>query len=236
MASAAAADASADDDPDVTVSRSRSRSGHSEIVVGGGGGSGGAVASWERDKLVDTNDNYNECPICYTVLASSFSSTNCAHFFCEFCIVKHLSLRNNCPICRENVTFVFMITPHKKKDLKNRLDLPTIIVRIRYKKQTFEFPLLEQDISYQSLSKKISKLLFIPSNKLKIVHEGKLLNQENFNVTSLKLKEKPILMLQSSGNQTFPSSIPSDSNSNPNPNPNPSTSFFSLSSICRFFS
>jgi hypothetical protein len=47
-----------------------------------------------------------ECPICFEedITLSDMNTTSCEHSFCHSCIMKHLRTKNNCPMCRTQVT------------------------------------------------------------------------------------------------------------------------------------
>lgn len=57
-------------------------------------------------KIVNDKDLIDECPICYKSDSSTLSKivkTKCKHFFCYSCIVNHIHIKSNCPICRKPV-------------------------------------------------------------------------------------------------------------------------------------
>lgn len=41
----------------------------------------------------------NECPICLTNI-QHVVVTDCNHRFCDICLIQHLLMKPNCPICR----------------------------------------------------------------------------------------------------------------------------------------
>jgi hypothetical protein len=43
----------------------------------------------------------NECPICLQKIKYKIK-TGCNHNFCDICIVRHLMLKETCPICRRD--------------------------------------------------------------------------------------------------------------------------------------
>ena len=43
----------------------------------------------------------DECPICLQkIKKKNIIQTECSHRFCDICIVKHLMIKNTCPMCR----------------------------------------------------------------------------------------------------------------------------------------
>lgn len=48
----------------------------------------------------------NICPICHDVLGTNnVLTTPCGHTYCMTCMLSHLSIQNNCPICRAPIEF-----------------------------------------------------------------------------------------------------------------------------------
>lgn len=46
-----------------------------------------------------------ECPICYNnMIKAEVKITRCGHIFCTGCIVRALTNKNTCPVCRKNVS------------------------------------------------------------------------------------------------------------------------------------
>lgn len=54
-----------------------------------------------------------ECGICYT--DDNLVKTNCDHLFCSKCLTIWREIKNNCPMCRDNISYVIKI----KKDTPN---------------------------------------------------------------------------------------------------------------------
>ena len=46
----------------------------------------------------------NECPICKKNMSSiNYCVTECNHNYCLLCLIEHLKVNNNCPLCREKI-------------------------------------------------------------------------------------------------------------------------------------
>ena len=55
-------------------------------------------------KVVEIEDDREECPICYNPLGDTgVLVTKCGHKFCTGCIPKHLANSNSCPMCRGDI-------------------------------------------------------------------------------------------------------------------------------------
>lgn len=53
----------------------------------------------------DELGQYSECPICFEedINILDINTTYCQHSFCHSCIMKHLRIKNDCPLCRSTV-------------------------------------------------------------------------------------------------------------------------------------
>ena len=49
------------------------------------------------------NNNVDTCSICQNKIKNKIA-TECNHYFCKSCMLKHLSYRSNCPNCRQPIT------------------------------------------------------------------------------------------------------------------------------------
>lgn len=53
----------------------------------------------QRDRLLTNKSNIENCPICYEN-SNNFGITRCGHSFCQKCLIKCISKKPQCPICR----------------------------------------------------------------------------------------------------------------------------------------
>lgn len=53
----------------------------------------------------DFNEDDQECSIC---LSTSNSITNCDHYFCKDCINKWYNKNTTCPLCREEIKYIYV--------------------------------------------------------------------------------------------------------------------------------
>jgi hypothetical protein len=64
---------------------------------------------------------YSECPICFeedrTLL--DMNTTSCEHSFCHSCIMRHLKRRQDCPMCRTQVTTLQVRQSEHYDEVKN---------------------------------------------------------------------------------------------------------------------
>ena len=49
------------------------------------------------------NNNMDTCSICQNKIENKIA-TECDHYFCKSCMLKHLSYKSNCPNCRQPIT------------------------------------------------------------------------------------------------------------------------------------
>ena len=54
-----------------------------------------------EEKSLSNNDD--ECSICQNEIENKIA-TECNHYFCRSCLVKHLQYNSNCPNCRQPIT------------------------------------------------------------------------------------------------------------------------------------
>lgn len=70
-------------------------------------------------KLREFNDNnyQEECPICLSnVSIINLFITDCAHIFCNNCIIRHIIMCNEyCPMCRNKCTFEDIVSQYSDK-------------------------------------------------------------------------------------------------------------------------
>jgi|LauGreSBDMM110SN_4_FD.fasta_scaffold24667_2 hypothetical protein len=55
-----------------------------------------------------------ECPICLRRIKYQIE-TNCMHSFCDICIMKHLIMKNTCPMCRTECDYEYVTNQIKVK-------------------------------------------------------------------------------------------------------------------------
>ena len=55
-----------------------------------------------------------ECPICLRRIKYKIE-TNCMHSFCDICIMKHLIMKNTCPMCRSDCNYEYITNQIKVK-------------------------------------------------------------------------------------------------------------------------
>lgn len=60
-----------------------------------------------------TNENDDNCSICYDKKDNGFAVLPCKHSFCLSCIIQHADIKQNCPLCRNE----FNINIRKKLEL-----------------------------------------------------------------------------------------------------------------------
>jgi hypothetical protein len=58
-----------------------------------------------------------ECPICLQKIRHKIE-TNCMHIFCDICILKHVVMKNTCPICRTECDYEYVTNQIKVKRQK----------------------------------------------------------------------------------------------------------------------
>ena len=67
----------------------------------------------DKSKFATNDVDMGECPICYEN-CSNLVSTECNHLFCQSCFSKLINTINKCtlpcPLCRENVKHVFVLS------------------------------------------------------------------------------------------------------------------------------
>jgi len=59
-----------------------------------------------------------ECPICLQIIKYKIE-TNCNHHFCDICIMKHLVMKNTCPMCRTECDYEYVTNQIKVKRQKH---------------------------------------------------------------------------------------------------------------------
>jgi hypothetical protein len=70
-----------------------------------------------------------ECPICLQKIKYKLK-TECKHFFCDICIVKHLMIKDACPMCRRVCDYEYItqqISSKRRKFLMRKLIQPVEI-------------------------------------------------------------------------------------------------------------
>jgi hypothetical protein len=73
-----------------------------------------------------------ECPICLQKLKYKID-TECKHTFCDICIVKHLMIKNTCPMCRKECDYEYIthqINSKRQKIIMRKLLPPVTINNI----------------------------------------------------------------------------------------------------------
>ena len=55
-----------------------------------------------------------ECPICLSNIHHTVF-TDCEHVFCDICLMKHMLIQNNCPLCRKIIDYENIVEQIKKK-------------------------------------------------------------------------------------------------------------------------
>ena len=77
-------------------------------------------------KLTEFSDNnyQEECPICFkNVTKTNLFITECAHIFCNNCIIRHIIICNeSCPMCRKECTFEHIVRQYNDKFVQELLD------------------------------------------------------------------------------------------------------------------
>lgn len=71
----------------------------------------------EQTKII-THEN-KECPICSTIIEDDSCTTLCNHTFCSSCFLKAFTLKETCPLCREQNTTALSVIEEKNKLLKD---------------------------------------------------------------------------------------------------------------------
>jgi hypothetical protein len=76
---------------------------------------------------------YSECPICFEedVTLLDMNTTSCEHSFCHSCIMRHLRRRQDCPMCRRQVTTLQVRQSEHYEEVKNAFGPITRNTRIR---------------------------------------------------------------------------------------------------------
>jgi hypothetical protein len=69
-----------------------------------------------------------ECPICLRRIKYKIE-TNCMHSFCDICIMKHLIMKNTCPMCRTECDYTYITNQIKTKRQTVLMKKLTPIVR-----------------------------------------------------------------------------------------------------------
>lgn len=54
------------------------------------------------------------CPICYSKIYIPTYSKNCNHIFCYCCIIRWITKKNTCPICRKKISQIGYISSDTK--------------------------------------------------------------------------------------------------------------------------
>lgn len=90
-----------------------------------------------------------ECPICFEPISFAHCSmTPCTHFFCDRCLIPHLSQKETCPLCRHPCSYIDMLTQISwKKLLKLILQKNAKETRIVIEPDPISEPIAE-DVSY----------------------------------------------------------------------------------------
>ena len=77
-------------------------------------------------KLREFSDNncQEECPICLSNISkSNLFITDCAHIFCNNCIIRHIIIcSESCPMCRKVCTFEHIASQYTDKYIQELLD------------------------------------------------------------------------------------------------------------------
>ena len=84
-----------------------------------------------------------ECPICLEQIKyHSIISTRCAHLFCDGCLLTHVKIKESCPICRMECSYLYVCGNISS----DRIKLIHEILR-----QTYKQEVNEHDPSLQSM-------------------------------------------------------------------------------------
>jgi hypothetical protein len=75
------------------------------------------------------SDHLEECPVCLSNIAKSdLFITNCAHVFCNNCIIRHIIIYSqSCPICRSPCTFEYVANQYTDSSISELLHRNGII-------------------------------------------------------------------------------------------------------------
>ena len=112
-------------------------------------------------ELIQLNkmENLYECPICYLHMdLDKTVITPCGHAFCDSCIVKHMQMKNQCPLCRSYFTIIYVfLTIPKERLIEIYKEIYPNGERIYYTQQTVGerlhpdgYLLDEQDITMEN--------------------------------------------------------------------------------------
>lgn len=64
------------------------------------------------------NNQNTECPICLeTIEFSLINHTNCQHKFCHSCLLRNMTVNMNCPLCRTDITNIYVKTEKQSDDM-----------------------------------------------------------------------------------------------------------------------
>ena len=104
------------------------------------------------------------CPICMDQLnKDSIIITKCGHLFCSVCLLKSLSVKENCPICRENI--------------QNETDYMTIHFH-----NTGEYKILKKEIIQQYNSEDNDDIVITPNSiRRNIIRMNNMIIQNDIN-------------------------------------------------------
>lgn len=82
-----------------------------------------------RIREISDNDSQEECPICFSnILKTDIFITECAHVFCNNCIVRHIIIYDqSCPLCRKRCTFDHVASQYTDKYVNELLHRNGII-------------------------------------------------------------------------------------------------------------
>lgn len=76
-----------------------------------------------------------ECPICLEQIKyHSIISTRCAHLFCDGCLLTHVKIKESCPICRMECSYLYVCGNISS----DRIKLIHEILRQSYKEEVNE--------------------------------------------------------------------------------------------------
>ena len=84
----------------------------------------------DSDEDIEEIEEINSgCPICYENINDiNYCVTSCKHKFCLKCFIKHIQIKDNCPMCRHELNFGLI--PPNIRDHVTILNNP---IQIRYK-------------------------------------------------------------------------------------------------------
>ena len=84
-----------------------------------------------------------ECPICLEQIKyHSIISTRCAHLFCDGCLLTHVKIKESCPICRMECSYLYVCGNISS----DRIKLIHEILRQTYKEEVNEHVLSLQSM------------------------------------------------------------------------------------------